>query len=227
MVTVKVGPTDKLGTEEHGDFYLYENHLVYHSLFFRKALEGPWKESQDKVVELPEEEPYLFRMFIQWLYTGDFHTGSEIEENLLDHCKLYALADKYQVLRLKNHVIDKIIGDKRGNLLYDPPEEAIRFVYLRTANSSKLRLLICAILLTDLDDASSPSDWFLDSTRTLAHDFPDLYFDLFSMNFAKIYSAEGWNGDLDGENCFFHEHGENERCKFAKKKNQPSKRQQK
>lgn len=44
--------------------------IVSRSDFFTRALNGKWKEGNDNVVKLPEDEPEIFWLYIQLLYSG-------------------------------------------------------------------------------------------------------------------------------------------------------------
>lgn len=48
--------------------------LVARSDFFKKALSGEWKEATERVVNLPEEKPWIFAIYTHVLYTGTVAT---------------------------------------------------------------------------------------------------------------------------------------------------------
>ncbi|KAJ8118643.1 hypothetical protein OPT61_g394 [Boeremia exigua] len=43
--------------------------LIEHALYFRKALNGKWKEGEENKVRLDDVEDSDFEWFIKWLYT--------------------------------------------------------------------------------------------------------------------------------------------------------------
>ncbi|KAF1358717.1 hypothetical protein EJ07DRAFT_122576 [Lizonia empirigonia] len=61
IVIVKVGPS-------HRKYYLHKALVLFHSEYFRKALQGSWKEAQEGVVRLKDVEPSEFNIFVHWLY---------------------------------------------------------------------------------------------------------------------------------------------------------------
>ncbi|KAF2642245.1 hypothetical protein P280DRAFT_260688 [Massarina eburnea CBS 473.64] len=65
IVTVKVGPD-----QHQQDFQIHKALLTHHSEYFRAALQGEWKEAEDRVVVLDDVEPDVFGIFATWLYTG-------------------------------------------------------------------------------------------------------------------------------------------------------------
>ncbi|KAF1955499.1 hypothetical protein CC80DRAFT_564151 [Byssothecium circinans] len=72
IVTIKVGPESN-----RGDFQIHKALLTHHSEYFRAALEGSWKEAQDKVVIWNDVESEIFQIFAAWLYTGELPEAAE------------------------------------------------------------------------------------------------------------------------------------------------------
>jgi len=129
------------------------------SEFFAAALKpGVWKEEQEGIVRMPEDDHKAFAIYAEWLYTGTFKTGfveadsgrireslsykaaEEVEEILL--AKAYALGDKLQVPMFKTRAIDCLASrlEKSYGL---PSADLITFVYGSTVTGSPLRRLIC------------------------------------------------------------------------------------
>lgn len=50
------------------DFIVHEELICESSEFFRKALAGNWKETQDRIVKLPEDDPDMFALYLQAVY---------------------------------------------------------------------------------------------------------------------------------------------------------------
>lgn len=57
IVTVVVG-------HDEVKWCLHENLLVSESDFFKASFRGPWKESKEGVLRLPEDEPRTFELFV-------------------------------------------------------------------------------------------------------------------------------------------------------------------
>ncbi|KAJ4378225.1 hypothetical protein N0V86_005925 [Didymella sp. IMI 355093] len=64
VVTVEVGP-------ERVKHFIHKALLEEKSEYFKKALNGPWKEAEDKVVFLDDVDCRSFAVFVDWLYTGE------------------------------------------------------------------------------------------------------------------------------------------------------------
>ncbi|KAI4932816.1 hypothetical protein J4E85_003216 [Alternaria conjuncta] len=50
-------------------YHIHRSLLIEHSDYFKKALNGPWKEAQEGVVKLEDVECSTFSVFIDWVYT--------------------------------------------------------------------------------------------------------------------------------------------------------------
>ena len=103
-------------------FAVHEALLRARLLFFKNCLSGAWKESEERLVKLPEDEPAIFLLYIQLLYTGQLaykldpprKSDHDIEENITLG-KLYVLAEKLQDDGTKERVIDGLVMRLRDN----------------------------------------------------------------------------------------------------------------
>lgn len=99
---------------------------------------GGFKEAEEGLIILEDEDPDVFERFNGWLYTGDLlkevETSATISwSELLDMC---IFAEKRDVPRLHNATIDamiRTIGAKRT-----VPGTEIGYAWNNTADSSKL-----------------------------------------------------------------------------------------
>ncbi|KAF9693742.1 hypothetical protein EKO04_008147 [Ascochyta lentis] len=62
VIAVEVG-------SERVKYYVHKALLEEHSEYFKRALNGPWKEAEEKVVCLDDVECRTFEVFVDWLYT--------------------------------------------------------------------------------------------------------------------------------------------------------------
>ena len=90
MVVVEIGSMGK-------KYYLHKSLLVFHSEYFRKALQGSWKEAKEGIVRIDDIEPaectfkiftlrvepgrqIVVNVFVHWLYTQHFPSKDQIAE---------------------------------------------------------------------------------------------------------------------------------------------------
>ncbi len=64
------------------------------------------------MVELPEQNPYAFEYFVQWLYTRELFQGTE--KMYLTFYQLYVLADLLQIPALQNDIVDEFLAQCVG-----------------------------------------------------------------------------------------------------------------
>ncbi|KAL8672163.1 MAG: hypothetical protein Q9168_003362 [Polycauliona sp. 1 TL-2023] len=128
-------------------FYIHKKLLCHHSPVFRAMLEHNWKEKQDGIVSLKNEDQDAFRRFVMWVYYGkildDDETIKTISFQQLFHC--YFLADRRDVPAMANYVIDALIRHaETDNVL---PTWRQRHVWENTPEQSPLRRLLVDMLV--------------------------------------------------------------------------------
>ena len=134
-------------------FYAHERLLRSRSPFFEAALSKAWKEGQDRMVPLPEDEGAVFHRYVQWMYNGKLVQGtvSESDNDAYDaHSKLYALAEKLLDRELQDRIVDAIILTTRTDRLkkdskatrYYPSWGSARIIYAACPEGSPGRRLL-------------------------------------------------------------------------------------
>jgi hypothetical protein len=101
---------------------VHESVLTHSSSFFRAALTGGFKETQDKTVRLPDDSPLIFDSFVFWLYHGELPAKAKGDANELADAwvgddantvtrnlmYLHIFSDKYGVADLARETLDTI-----------------------------------------------------------------------------------------------------------------------
>jgi hypothetical protein len=77
IIKVLVGADDAAET-----FTVHEKLICERSEFFHKTLDGDWKEAQDRVVELPKDDPKIFQLYISSLYVSQ-HTKTSCSPHIM------------------------------------------------------------------------------------------------------------------------------------------------
>lgn len=94
-VTVIVGPESCKRT-----FYINQDLLIWHSEYFRVALNGRFSEGQTKVVRLEEDDPSAFERFVRYLFQNpcsgrdDAPWSMSSEDYPFHLIEFYVLGDK-------------------------------------------------------------------------------------------------------------------------------------
>lgn len=74
----------RVGRDNGRSFRLHEALVSARSDFFAAALTGQWKEAKDKIIDLPEDDPDIFALYPQLLYTGKIPVKEQTQEGA-DH----------------------------------------------------------------------------------------------------------------------------------------------
>ncbi|KAI9704986.1 MAG: hypothetical protein M1836_006766 [Candelina mexicana] len=116
------------------EFIVHKTPICFHSSFFQKACDGRWVEAAHVQVNLPEDDPAVFEVLVQWLY------AQKIEEAIINDdfistslmlVRLYLLADKLGIPRLKNISIDTFVEMFESKKLL-PTEKIIAEIWKTT-----------------------------------------------------------------------------------------------
>ncbi|KAK3997109.1 hypothetical protein QBC44DRAFT_364855 [Cladorrhinum sp. PSN332] len=101
-----------VGVEE--DEWSIHEKLLDVSAFFNKAITGPWKESQDGVLRLPEDDLEAVKLFIKWLYTRACNPDADplgkilSEPDMFLYVKAYVFATKYIIPELADYLFEAV-----------------------------------------------------------------------------------------------------------------------
>jgi hypothetical protein len=129
-VEIRVGPTPS----QDETWTLPLNLLSYHSLYVTKAC--LW--SKNKQLHLPEHDPAIFSLFVEWMYYGDYSTFM-LPKHPNVHARCWILADyllcqKFQTYAM-GRLFDEHVGSNHGIVGF----EDVQYVCNNTPSDSKLR----------------------------------------------------------------------------------------
>ena len=102
------------------------------------------KEAKEQTMKVEEDEQ-TFDVFMHWLYT-DVYTfpNANVQGNggyLMQPAKLYALADKYEVICLKECLIKGFFAAAQQGQ-EQPTGSVVGYIYANTAHADSLKLLL-------------------------------------------------------------------------------------
>lgn len=137
-------------------FRVHRDLLCDESPFFKAAFAKEFKEASEGILDLPEDDVDTFDRFIQWMYSGEyglsggFETHAEADERYNQLARLYILADKLQVPRLKNDVVNKFF-EVKVKARCVPRCSTVSYIFKNSLNSSLLRKLMVDWYAWDVD----------------------------------------------------------------------------
>jgi hypothetical protein len=100
MVTIYVGP-------ERKDFIVHKKLLCESAQFFKGALTRDFEEAHKGEIEMLEDSPGAFSLYVDWIYRSTLPTANT-EEHLHNLYDLYIFAEKLCLVELKDKTMDSI-----------------------------------------------------------------------------------------------------------------------
>lgn len=198
-VTVLVGTTKQI-------FNLHPSILVSSSKFFRSALSGPWKESKNRSITLPETKAGTFQLYAAYVYTGEIDICAEplnydadLEARFLQLAELYTLGDVVlDDKALRNAVIDAIL-DLEDRTCCEPDLDIIKHAY----DNSSGKTTLCHLLL-DNALACTPPGWL----KGLWCKLPEAFVQALACGWAQQSCNKEiiHRSSMDRPRCDYHEH---------------------
>jgi len=145
MITVKVGNN---GTT----FPVHESVVCDSSAFFKFAMKPEWTSATSRIVDLTDEDPDVFEIYLHWLYFKTLSTiqgrppSADMEYIELAQC--YVLGEKLLDVKFKNAIMDALVevleNEQKGTCIL-PGSWAIETIYEGTTEGSPARILLVAM----------------------------------------------------------------------------------
>ena len=201
LVTLVVGPEKK-------PFKVHKGLLCSVSPVFKAALEGDFKEAQEQVIELTEDNSETIEYFQFWLYAQSILDTEERVSSIEWHVlmELYMLGEIRLIASLQNQVIDLMI--RKTAISKSLPEHKVMYdIFDKTSPGSPLRKLI--VQTSARTGNLSEWEWgFADTSVIAQRDFlKDLVLELYRDRKTK-QEQDFWK-----IRCTYHTHAEGEgRC---------------
>ncbi|KAF2486837.1 hypothetical protein BDY17DRAFT_321598 [Neohortaea acidophila] len=211
-----------VGTDKY-TYRVHKSYLTKPGSFFETALKKPWIKGHHRTIELPEDDPYDFHVYVQWLYTGKlfckplYEQEPETEERnyglLFD---LYVLGQKLLDREFQDRVVDATIaashdtGYKESSKRLFPSDGVVDSLYRRTSKGCPMRRL-----LIDLSICQGGEGWMVPAQNDPDGINVEFLIDL-ATAFYKIQADDTIMDKLEeldeDPGCEYHHHGKDEEC---------------
>ncbi|KAF2803316.1 uncharacterized protein BDZ99DRAFT_453580 [Mytilinidion resinicola] len=141
-----------VGKEDYREFFsVHDTLLASRSEFFTRAMNGRWKESKERLINLPEDSPAVFSLYMHHLYTSKLATAPNegTPDSGSEHytlAQLYVFAEKIQDSKCKNDIVDAMVAHTfEGPRLRWPGTRTINTIYRGTAGPCTARRFLVDI----------------------------------------------------------------------------------
>lgn len=115
------------------------NLISHHSMFFKAACSWNFQESRKKQVELPEDDPAVFGLFVEWMYYGSYDVSSLRAQSSID-AQCWVLGDKLLCSEFKNYAMSRLYALHTASFFARPVTcDDVQYVCDNSGPSSKLR----------------------------------------------------------------------------------------
>src|SRR6266487_3074630 len=96
--------------EQQMEFIVNRELICQASRFFSNVLTGPFKEGHESTIYIPEDEPYTFSLFVDFLYQNPlpFIEAEDLHAQLNKLLSLYYFAEKYFINQLMDQTMDRL-----------------------------------------------------------------------------------------------------------------------
>lgn len=148
MIEIHVGtakPTHKY-PDSSVTWFLPKRLITHYSPFLAAASNGSFKEHHENLIELPNDDPAIFTLFVEWLYYGDYAIApfslpsrSRTDIPSVD-AECWVLGDKLLCADFKNHAMGRLYRQHTSNNFYTPisPRD-VQFACENSSDNSALR----------------------------------------------------------------------------------------
>ncbi|KAI9640785.1 hypothetical protein NHQ30_010625 [Ciborinia camelliae] len=215
-----------VGEEKH-KFTLHKDLLCNSVEYFRAAFAPDgFKESHDSVIDMPEDDPKVFELFVHWLYRGTIaEVKSRESEDIITLFDLYIFAEKLCINELANKTMDALqnMGKESDQLIGISVDLAAK-ICGNTSLTSPLRKFCLHSLLHKYyvyePNLDKNDNVFLDEKNLLElweifKDNCDIYVGFFTRAQKSLsrYRVQKYPGDISlWKQCYFHRHSQEEIC---------------
>ena len=224
-VDIYVGPSRK-------HWSLHANLLCHHSTYFETEFQGhevPKKQQQQQQqkdgdrrrdkLELPDDDPRGFELFVKWLYQGHLGTTDTMpdDETKYDYAvachKLHLLASKFSMRALANRAMDAYRAALHETMLV-PDAMEIDEIYRSSPPGSSFRTLMVRIAARQIMDPMS--------NRRNAEDYRRCFKESPDFAVEMVNAIRAMSGGMLFEDptegvggCEWHDHGDGSSCATA------------
>ncbi|KAF5689299.1 kelch 8 [Fusarium circinatum] len=88
------------------EFAVHSLVLFCHADYFKRQLTGPWRESEDKTIEIKDFDANIVEAMLRFVYFFDYNIPPNTRP-MMFHAEVYQIGDKYGIDLLKKQAVNK------------------------------------------------------------------------------------------------------------------------
>jgi hypothetical protein len=127
---------------QHEYFHVHRNRLDASSVWFTKISASGFEETAIQRTTLPEDDPSIVHLFVQWLYDPDPTFSVYLDEYFMQLARLFEFAQRLFIRQLKNYVIWQLYNLRSKNHI--PPIPVVKFIFENLPDDSPFREVLVA-----------------------------------------------------------------------------------
>ncbi|KAH6611805.1 hypothetical protein C7974DRAFT_85294 [Boeremia exigua] len=156
-IEIRVGTTTSVNSSnDHTvNWFLPKALISRHSPFLAAACNRDFKERHENLIELPDDDPTVFALFVEWLYYGEYaiqplSLKPRLRDDLVSvDAECWVLGDKLLCTDFKNYAMKRLYNQHAaGYFNISISTDDVRFASSNSATSSKLRELYVHLAAT-------------------------------------------------------------------------------
>jgi len=210
--------TMKIGRGGQAVFMVPEDSIRASSEFVDAAMRGPWQESQERSISLPDFDKQDFGIYFHWLLSGVIHTRQRNDH--APSALFYEIVKLPGLFDLGHYLVDTDFRDALSDVLvqcaselkrvpYSFPPEYGRWFYKKVPSGSPTRKLVADLIAWTLNEQELGSLAAGKLTKE-----PELLLDVLLAVGGRYITRPPRNSPFDGwkTSCKYHCHGDEKTC---------------
>jgi len=179
---------DSTGDSAWNTWSLPKRLISHYSPFLEAACLRDFKELRENRIQLPDDDPVVFALFVEWMYYGEYtiapfqlpvHVRSD---SISIHAKCWVLGDKLLCTEFKDHAMSRLYAQHNANIFTRAISTLdVQYACDNSAEDSKLRKLYVDFVATNFEKEDrvqgTVDEWdqllssYADMRRLLLHSF--------------------------------------------------------
>lgn len=144
---------------DNGRWSLPKRLISHYSPFLAAACDRDFKERHDNLIPLPDEDPTIFSLFVEWLYYGDYAIeafslpSQASNDGVSVHAECWVLGDRLLCNEFKSHAMRRLYKQHTAKIFSRPiTTHDLQFACDHSTELSKLRKLYVDLAATYFGD---------------------------------------------------------------------------